>query len=67
MSHKTDPLKSLLDVQRHMIKKSVPDAPNIYDLQENKSYGVFFLLSYVLYYIGDKITAGFFKIELHPF
>ena len=30
MIQKTHPLKSLLDVQRHTIKSSVPDAPKLY-------------------------------------
>ena len=41
MIQKIDPLKSLLDVKRHMIKKSVLDAPKLYGLQENKSACVF--------------------------
>ena len=32
MSQKTDPLKFLLGVQRHMIKKYVPDATKLYVL-----------------------------------
>ena len=60
MSHKMDPLKSLLDTQRHMINKSVLDAPKLYVLQENKSACVFCSLSYALFFIGDKISADCF-------
>ena len=57
MSQKTDPLKSLLDVQRHTIKKSVPDAPKFYVLQGSKSACVLYSLPYALLFIGDKISA----------
>ena len=40
MGQKTDPLKSLQDVQRN-INKSVPDAPKLYVLRENSSACVF--------------------------
>ena len=57
MSQNRDPLKSLLEVQRHMIKKAVPDAPKLYFLHENKSDCVLCcsLLS-VLFFVGDKIA-----------
>ena len=42
VSEKIDPLKSLLDIKIHIIfKESVPDAPKLYFLQENKSDCVF--------------------------
>ena len=49
-----------------MIKNSVPDATNLYVLQENKSACVFCLLSYVFYFIGNKIAASRFKDEITP-
>ena len=66
MSHKMDPLKSLLDAQRHMINKSVLDAPKLYVLQENKSACVFCSLSSALFFIGDKIAADCFKDKITP-
>ena len=33
MSQKMDPLKSLLEVKRRMVKKKVPDAPKLYVLK----------------------------------
>ena len=62
---KTDPLKSLLDIQRHMTK-SVPDAPKLCVLQENKSTCMFCSLLSTFYFIGDKISAGLFKDENTP-
>ena len=41
-------------------KKSVPDAPKLYILQENKSTCVFCSLSNVFYVNGDKIVADCF-------
>ena len=37
MGQKKDPLNSLQDVQINMKNKSVPDAPKLYVLQENKN------------------------------
>ena len=64
MSQKIDLLKYLLNVQRQMIKKSVPDAPKLYVLQENKSDCLFCSLSSTFYFIDDKITADGFKNEI---
>ena len=66
MSQKTDPLDSLLEVQIHTIKKSVPDAPKLYFLQENNSPCVFFSLLYGFYFIRDKISDDCFKDEITP-
>ena len=38
-----------------MIKKSLPDAPKLYVLRENKSACLLFSLSSEFYFIGDKI------------
>ena len=61
-----DLLKSLLDVQRHMIKKLVPDAPKLIFLQENKSAYVLFSFSSLFYLIGDKIATDCLKYEIIP-
>ena len=38
----------------------------MYVLQKNKSVCVFHSLSYVLFFTGDKISAGCFKYEITP-
>ena len=45
-------------------KKSLPDAPRLYILQENKSACVVCSFSYALFFIGDKIDADCFKDEI---
>ena len=63
MSQKTNPLKSLLDIQRHIIKKSVPDAPKLYFFKLNKSDFVFFPLSSTFCFICDNFSADHLKDE----
>ena len=60
-----DPLKSLLEIQRHM-KKSVPDATMFYFLKKNKSPCVLYSFLSALYFIGDEISADFLKDEIEP-
>ena len=49
-----------------MIKESVPDAPKLYHLRENKSSCVFCSFSSAFYFIGDKHSADRFKGEIIP-
>ena len=56
MIKKTDPLKSLLDIQINMIKKPASNAPKLYVLQGNKSAWLFWSLSSAFFLIGDKIA-----------
>ena len=42
----------------------VTDAPKLYVLQKSKSASLFCLLSYVLFFIGEKITGDPFKDEI---
>ena len=49
-----------------MIKKSVPDATNLYFLQKNKSACVLCSVSSEFYFLGDKIIADWFKDEITP-
>ena len=51
---------------KYTLYKSAPDAPKLYALQENNSASVFYSLSSVLYFIGDKIYDDSFKYEIKP-
>ena len=62
---KNYPLKSLLDVQRYT-KKSVPDAINLYVLQEDKSSCVLCSLSSKFYSIEDTFSADRLNIKFYP-
>ena len=65
MSQKTYSLKSLLDVQIHIIKE-LPDAPKLYVLKEDKSDYALCSLSYAFVLIGYKINADDFEYEITP-
>ena len=64
MGQKTGPLKPLLDLQKHVIKKLGFDDPKLFVLRLNKSSCVLCSLSSALFFIGDNISADRFKDEI---
>ena len=45
---------------------SVPGATKLYFLQGANSAGLFCSLSFVFYFVGDKILSNRFKDEINP-
>ena len=67
ISNKTYPLKSLLDVQIHIIKKYVPDAPKLYVLQEIRVIlcSVYYHLNFTSLVINFLLIVSRMKLQPH--